>query len=124
MQPPPATACTQVRTCVAYILEERLGPLEDRLVYPAEGRLLHQPRRAAGHRPPHGRCLAKDAGIALTEAGAAFPYKKGSRTTATSVSRRPSPSMPDLSEAVDGLSTCALLAASESLLLRGTRFPP
>ncbi len=62
--------------------------------------------------------LAKDAGIALTEAGAAFPYKKDPDDR--NIRLAPTfPSMSDLSEAVDGLSTCALLAASESLLLRG-----
>ena len=59
--------------------------------------------------------LAKDAGIALTEAGAAFPYKKDADDR--NIRLAPTfPSMSDLSEAVDGLSTCALLAASESLL--------
>jgi DNA-binding transcriptional MocR family regulator len=61
--------------------------------------------------------LAKDAGIALTEAGAAFPYRKDPEDK--NIRLAPTfPSMQDLSQAVDGLSTCALLAATESLLLR------
>jgi len=51
-------------------------------------RLLHQPRRVAGHRAPDRR-LAKDAGIAVTEAGASFRIGK-TRTTKTSASRLPS----------------------------------
>jgi len=59
--------------------------------------------------------LAKDAGIALTEAGASFPYRndpddKNIRIAPTF------PSLPDLRDAVDGLATCALLAASEFVL--------
>jgi DNA-binding transcriptional MocR family regulator len=61
--------------------------------------------------------LAKDAGIAVTEAGAAFPYRKDPEDR--NIRLAPTfPSMQDLSQAVDGLCTCALFAASESLLLR------
>lgn len=59
--------------------------------------------------------LAKDAGIAVTEAGAAFPYRKDPEDK----NIRIAPSFPpesDLRDAVDGLSTCALLAATEVLL--------
>jgi DNA-binding transcriptional MocR family regulator len=59
--------------------------------------------------------LAKDAGIAVTDAGAAFPYRKDPEDR--NIRLAPTfPSLPDLGEAVDGLSTCALLAATESLL--------
>ena len=59
--------------------------------------------------------LAKDAGIAVTQAGASFPYGKDPEDS----NIRIAPSLPPLSElgdAIDGLATCALLAATESLL--------
>jgi DNA-binding transcriptional MocR family regulator len=59
--------------------------------------------------------LAKDAGIAVTEAGSAFPYRKDPQDK----NIRIAPTFPaeaDLREAIDGLATCALLAATESLL--------
>jgi DNA-binding transcriptional MocR family regulator len=61
--------------------------------------------------------LAKDAGIAVTEAGAAFPYRKDPDDK----NIRIAPSFPttgELTAAIDGLATCALLAATESLLRR------
>ncbi len=59
--------------------------------------------------------LAKDAGIAVTEAGASFPYRKDPEDKNIRIA--PSfPSLPDLREAIDGLATCALLAATEALL--------
>ena len=59
--------------------------------------------------------LAKDAGIAVTEAGASFPYRLDPQDTNIRIA--PSfPALSDLREAIDGLSTCALLAAAESLL--------
>lgn len=59
--------------------------------------------------------LAKDAGIAVTEAGASFPYRKDPDDKNIRVAPT-FPSIPDLRAAVDGLATCALLAASESML--------
>jgi DNA-binding transcriptional MocR family regulator len=59
--------------------------------------------------------LAKDAGIAVTEAGASFPYRKDPDDKNIRIAPT-FPSIPDLQDAVDGLATCALLAASESLL--------
>lgn len=59
--------------------------------------------------------LAKDAGIAVTEAGASFPYRKDPEDKNIRIA--PSfPSTDDLRDAVDGLATCALLAAVESML--------
>jgi DNA-binding transcriptional MocR family regulator len=59
--------------------------------------------------------LAKDAGIAVTEAGSAFPYRKDPEDKNIRIA--PSfPSESDLRSAIDGLATCALLAATESLL--------
>lgn len=59
--------------------------------------------------------LAKDAGIAVTEAGASFPYRKDPEDKNIRIA--PSfPSTEDLRDAVDGLATCALLAAAEQLL--------
>jgi len=59
--------------------------------------------------------LAKDAGIAVTAAGASFPY--GKDPDDTNIRIAPSfPSLPDLSVAIDGLATCALLAATEKML--------
>ncbi len=59
--------------------------------------------------------LAKDAGIAVTEAGSTFPYRKDPEDKNIRIA--PSfPTEPELRDAVDGLATCALLAATESLL--------
>jgi DNA-binding transcriptional MocR family regulator len=59
--------------------------------------------------------LAKDAGIAVTEAGASFPYRKDPDDKNIRIAPT-FPAIPDLREAIDGLATCALLAATESLL--------
>jgi DNA-binding transcriptional MocR family regulator len=59
--------------------------------------------------------LAKDAGIAVTEAGASFPYRKDPDDKNIRIAPT-FPSIPDLRNAIDGLATCALLAATESLL--------
>lgn len=59
--------------------------------------------------------LAKDAGIAVTAAGASFPY--GKDPDDTNIRIAPSfPPLSDLADAIDGLATCALLAATEALL--------
>ncbi len=59
--------------------------------------------------------LAKDAGIAVTAAGASFPYKKDPDDRNIRIA--PSfPPLPDLRLSIDGLATCALLAATEVLL--------
>lgn len=59
--------------------------------------------------------LAKEAGIALTAAGSAFPYRKDPEDK----NIRIAPSFPkteELEKAMDGLATCVLLAATEKLL--------
>ena len=62
--------------------------------------------------------LAKDAGIAVTEAGASFPYRKDPDDTNIRIA--PSfPPLSDLADAIDGLATCALLAAAEAMLGSG-----
>jgi DNA-binding transcriptional MocR family regulator len=61
--------------------------------------------------------LAKDAGIAVTEAGSAFPYRKDPEDKNIRIAPT-FPSEPDLRVAIDGLATCALLAATEALLAR------
>ncbi|GED96495.1 aminotransferase class I/II-fold pyridoxal phosphate-dependent enzyme [Gordonia crocea] len=59
--------------------------------------------------------LAKDAGIALTAAGATFPY--GRDPNDENIRIAPSyPGTDELTVAMDGFATCALLAATEVLL--------
>jgi DNA-binding transcriptional MocR family regulator len=59
--------------------------------------------------------LAKSAGVALTPAGAAFPY--GTDPRDTNIRIAPTfPSLPELEQAMDGLATCVLLAATEKAL--------
>jgi DNA-binding transcriptional MocR family regulator len=59
--------------------------------------------------------LAKDAGIAVTEAGSAFPYRKDPEDKNIRIAPT-FPGLPELRDAIDGLATCALLSATESLL--------
>ncbi|MBV9320478.1 MAG: aminotransferase class I/II-fold pyridoxal phosphate-dependent enzyme, partial [Mycobacterium sp.] len=63
--------------------------------------------------------LAKNAGIAVTEAGASFPYRKDPDDKNIRIAPT-FPSISDLRNAIDGLATCALLAATESLLSRNS----
>ncbi len=61
--------------------------------------------------------LAKNAGIALTGAGSAFPY--GNDPEDRNIRLAPSfPSLDDLQKSMDGVATCVLLAATEKLLDR------
>ncbi|WP_102145793.1 aminotransferase class I/II-fold pyridoxal phosphate-dependent enzyme [Mycobacterium hubeiense] len=59
--------------------------------------------------------LAKDAGISVTEAGATFPYRKDPEDRNIRIAPT-FPAEPELRAAIEGLATCALLAATESLL--------
>lgn len=62
--------------------------------------------------------LAKEAGIALTPAGASFPYGKDPEDK----NIRIAPSFPkeaELEKAMDGLATCVLFAATEKFLAAG-----
>ena len=57
--------------------------------------------------------LAKEAGIAVTAAGAPYPYGDDPRDSTIRIA--PSfPSLPELKAAIDGLCTCILLAQAES----------
>ena len=59
--------------------------------------------------------LAKEAGIAMTPAGAAFPH--GHDPDDRNIRIAPTfPSISDVRVAMEGLSTCVLLAATEKLL--------
>ncbi len=59
--------------------------------------------------------LAKEAGIALTPAGATFPYGKDPRDS--NIRLAPTfPSLPDLEKATEGLTVCVKLAAVEKAL--------
>lgn len=59
--------------------------------------------------------LAKDAGIAVTAAGASFPYRKDPEDKNIRIAPT-FPGLSDLREAIDGLATCALYSAAEQLL--------
>lgn len=61
--------------------------------------------------------LAREAGIAMTPAGASFPY--GDDPNDRNIRIAPSfPSLDELSVAIDGLATCVLLAAAEQSLAK------
>jgi DNA-binding transcriptional MocR family regulator len=59
--------------------------------------------------------LAKQAGIAMTAAGAAFPYGRDPRDRNIRIAPT-FPSSDEVAVAIDGLATCVLLAACEKLL--------
>jgi DNA-binding transcriptional MocR family regulator len=61
--------------------------------------------------------LAKEAGIAMTGAGAAFPYGKDPRDRNIRIAPT-FPSPDDVAAAIEGLCTCVLLAATEQRLAR------
>ncbi|MDF3281178.1 MULTISPECIES: aminotransferase class I/II-fold pyridoxal phosphate-dependent enzyme [unclassified Gordonia (in: high G+C Gram-positive bacteria)] len=98
-----------------------LGILEDRL---AESKVASWSEPEGGYfinlDVPDGAAsrtiaLAKDAGIALTPAGSTFPYKNDPHDR--NIRLAPTfPSIDDLQVAMDGVATCVLLAATETLL--------
>jgi len=99
---------------VAHILEDRLGALKAASWTDPKGGyfvsldvLDGTASRVIG--------LAKGAGIAMTAAGAAFPYGKDPRDQNIRIAPT-FPSIDELGQAIDGLSTCVLLAAAEKLL--------
>jgi DNA-binding transcriptional MocR family regulator len=99
---------------VAEILEDRLGgPKIASWTDPKGGYFVSLDVLPGTARRTIG--LAKNAGIAVTEAGAAFPYRKDPDDTNIRIAPT-FPSLPELREAIDGLATCALLAATESML--------
>jgi DNA-binding transcriptional MocR family regulator len=58
--------------------------------------------------------LAKEAGIALTPAGSAFPHKDDPRNR--NIRLAPTfPGLPEVTAAMEGVATCVLLAAAEKL---------
>ena len=59
--------------------------------------------------------LAKEAGIAMTGAGAAFPYGHDPRDRAIRIAPT-FPSLDEVATAIEGLATCVLLAATEQQL--------
>ena len=59
--------------------------------------------------------LAKEAGVELTPAGAAYPYGKDPRDRNIRIAPT-FPSSDEVEAAIDGLATCVLIAATEHLL--------
>ena len=97
------------------ILTKRLGEYQAATWTDPEG-LLHQSRRPDGT-ATRVVALAKEAGIAMTGAGAAFPYGKDPRDRNIRIAPT-FPSPDDVATAIEGLATCVLLAAAEQLLAR------
>lgn len=99
---------------VAEVLEERLGALKAASwTDPAGGYFVSLD--VLDGTASRVVALAKAAGIAMTPAGAAFPY--GQDPDDRNIRIAPTfPSVDDVRTAIDGLSTCVLLAAAEQLL--------
>jgi DNA-binding transcriptional MocR family regulator len=99
---------------VSSILADRLGDFEAATWTSPEGGYFISLDVADGT-ATRVVALAKAAGIAMTGAGAAFPYGKDPRDRNIRIA--PSfPSPADVQAAVEGLATCVLLAATEQLL--------
>lgn len=113
--------CSATSSCCAEVRARSGHPgqathrLEGRVLDRAQGRLFHQLDVLPGT-AKRTVALAKDAGIAVTEAGASFPYRKKDPDDKNIRIAPTFPPVSDLTDAIDGLATCALLAATESLL--------
>ncbi|MCX4093799.1 aminotransferase class I/II-fold pyridoxal phosphate-dependent enzyme [Nocardia sp. alder85J] len=99
---------------VLRILEERLGPSKVASWTEPKGGYFISLDVLEGT-AARTIALAKQAGIALTAAGSAFPYGKDPEDRNIRIA--PSfPSLTELETAMDGLATCVLLAATEKQL--------
>ena len=99
---------------VAEVLERRLGPLKAASwTDPAGGYFVSLD--VLDGTAARVVALAKDAGIAMTPAGAAFPYRRDPDDRNIRIAPT-FPTADDVRTAIEGLSTCVLLAAAEKLL--------
>jgi DNA-binding transcriptional MocR family regulator len=99
---------------VTSILQSRLGNLAAATWTNPDGGYFVS-LDVADHTATRVVALAKQAGIAMTGAGAAFPYGKDPRDRNIRIAPT-FPSPDDVATAIDGLATCVLLAAVEQLL--------
>ncbi len=101
---------------VQQILDERLGATKAASWTTPEGGYFISVDVAEGT-AKRVIALAKEAGIALTAAGSAFPYRDDPADS--NIRLAPSyPSMEELRAAMEGVATCILLAATEKALAR------
>jgi DNA-binding transcriptional MocR family regulator len=99
---------------VTSILQSRLGDLAAATWTSPDGGYFIS-LDVADHTATRVVALAKQAGIAMTRAGAAFPYCRDPRDRNIRVAPT-FPSPDDVAAAIDGLATCVLLAAVEQRL--------
>ncbi|HKH54361.1 MAG TPA: aminotransferase class I/II-fold pyridoxal phosphate-dependent enzyme [Propionibacteriaceae bacterium] len=99
---------------VTSILEKRLGDFSAASWTDPDGGYFIS-LDVADHTATRVVALAKEAGIAMTGAGAAFPYGKDPRDRNIRIAPT-FPSPDDVAKAIDGLATCVLLAAVEQRL--------
>ncbi|MEO6605627.1 MAG: aminotransferase [Aeromicrobium sp.] len=101
---------------VAEILQDRLGGHEVATWTEPEGGYFVSLDTADGL-ASHVVRLAGEAGIAMTPAGAAFPYGDDPRDRNIRIAPT-FPSLDELELAIDGLATCVLVAAAEQALAK------
>ena len=99
---------------VTSILEKRLGEFSAATWTDPDGGYFIS-LDVADHTATRVVALAKEAGIAMTGAGAAFPYGNDPRDRNIRIAPT-FPSPDDVATAIDGLATCVLLAAVEQRL--------